>query len=308
MSGYSASNPRELKDIILRRLGAPINNVELTESQIYDCISRAIELFTEYHPDGLNRTFVTVQLTEEQAKTGIIQFDKPIYAVTKILRAGSTFWTMDGNTTFSWFSDFLRGLAGAGTPGSCNTYAPGMFSGGGDLQTYSMLMSYKNTMMDQLSPLNDFWYNSMTRTMRVVGNLKAGDLIVFECWVQTAMMVADSATGIIGNERNLIGSTATNDPNELWDDPYTQLQKNNFIGNAEMYAEQGVYNVRWVKDYSTSLAKELNGIVLRKFQGAQLPGGVTIDGQTIIQEAKDEIAALRDELMSISEPLPIMIG
>lgn len=306
MSGYSVSNPKELKDAILRRLGAPIINIEVTEQQVYDCISRAIELFTDYHPDGLNRTFITVVLDAEQASSGIIQFQQPVYAITKILRASSTFWTMDGNSTYTWFSDFLRGLAGGGS-GTCNSYHQGML-GQGDLQTYSMLMSYKNTMMDQLQPLDDFWYNSLNKTVRVIGNKRAGDLVVFECWIPSSVLVEESATGLVGNERNYVGANSGMTPAQYWDDPYTILRQNNVVGNPQLYAEQGVYNVRIVKDLSTAFVKELNATILRKHQGMQLPGGITIDGQTMLQEAKEEIAALRQELLDISEPLPILVG
>ena len=41
---YNTYNPKTLKDAILRRLGAPVINVEVTEDQIYDCIQRALEL------------------------------------------------------------------------------------------------------------------------------------------------------------------------------------------------------------------------------------------------------------------------
>ena len=57
MSGYVTNNPRELKDAILRRLGAPVINVEVTEDQIYDCIQRALELYGEYHFDGVNKGY-----------------------------------------------------------------------------------------------------------------------------------------------------------------------------------------------------------------------------------------------------------
>ena len=42
---YNTYNPKTLKDAILRRLGAPVINVEVTEDQIYDCIQRALELY-----------------------------------------------------------------------------------------------------------------------------------------------------------------------------------------------------------------------------------------------------------------------
>ena len=39
-----------------------------------------------------------------------------------------------------------------------------------------------------------------------------------------------------------------------------------------------------------------------------LPGGVTIDGQTMYQEATEEIADLRQELKEIEQPLGIVFG
>ncbi|APD20561.1 head-tail adaptor Ad2 [Klebsiella phage KPV15] len=54
---YNTYNPKTLKDAILRRLGAPVINVEVTEDQIYDCIQRALELYGEYHFNGLNKGY-----------------------------------------------------------------------------------------------------------------------------------------------------------------------------------------------------------------------------------------------------------
>lgn len=307
MAGYAASNPNELKDVILRRLGAPVINVEVTTEQVFDCISRAIELFIDYHPDGLNRTFLTVNLSETQAANGIIHLDKPIYSVTKVLRAGSNFWTMDGTSTYTWFSDFIRGLSGVGIPGSCNSYHGGLMANG-DLSTYYMFMQYQNTMLDLLQPIQDFWYNAVSNTIRVIGNVQPGDLIVMEAWAPSAMLVADSATGVVGNEKWIVGSNDTPDDDAIWDDPYQSLKTGQYVGNPQLYAEQGVYNVRWVKDYATALTRQLQGLILSRHQGMNLPGGVSIDGQSIYQQATDEIARLRDELLQLSEPLPILFG
>lgn len=306
MQMYSASSPREMKDLILRRLGAPVINVEVTEDQVYDCVSRAIELFIDYHPDGLRKTFAIVQLTAEQAASGIIQLDLPAHSVTNLLRTGSTFWTMDGNATYTWFNDFLSGLTGAGS-GGCNSYYPGMM-GQGDLSSYYQLMSYQNTMMDILQPVHDYFYDATSKIIRVNGNLITDEYLIFECYVPTAMLVQESGTGIVGNRAATVGSSAYVTSAQSWDDPYTALQQNNFVGNSELYAPQGVYNIRWVKDMATAYTKQMNGIVLKKHQGMQLPGGTTVDGQTMYQEAAEEIAALREELMNLTTPLPIMYG
>ncbi|AUR86086.1 coil containing protein [Vibrio phage 1.081.O._10N.286.52.C2] len=308
MQTYNATSPREMKDLILRRLGAPIINVEVSEDQIYDCISRALELFIEYHPDGVNKTYSIISLNEEQAATGIFTLDIPATAVTKILRSESSFWTMDGNATYSWFSDFLTGLAGGAGSGGCSSYHNGMLGGSSGLSDYYNLMSYKNTMMDILSPEHDYWYNAVNKTIKINANLVAGECIVIEAFVPTTLLVQESATGIIGNSAATIGSYEDVTTQQSWDDPYSVLRQNNTIGNPNQYAEQNAYSVRWVKDMATAFVKQLNGVILKKQQGLQLPGGVMVDGQTMFDEAKDEIERLREELMSLTQPLGVFMG
>jgi hypothetical protein len=56
-----------------------------------------------------------------------------------------------------------------------------------------------------------------------------------------------------------------------------------------------VYNDSFLKRYAYSLMKMQWGNNLKKFEGVQLPGGVTLNGQTIFNEAMEEIAALKEE-------------
>jgi hypothetical protein len=53
-----------------------------------------------------------------------------------------------------------------------------------------------------------------------------------------------------------------------------------------------------LKEYATSLIKRTWGNNLKKFSGMQLPGGVTLNGDKIYQEAADEIKALEQEMES----------
>jgi hypothetical protein len=71
---------------------------------------------------------------------------------------------------------------------------------------------------------------------------------------------------------------------------------------AECYAniDPAVYtqawNDRWLKEYATALIKRSWGNNLKKFNGIQLPGGVTLNGDKIYQEADNEINALHAEI------------
>jgi hypothetical protein len=56
------------------------------------------------------------------------------------------------------------------------------------------------------------------------------------------------------------------------------------------------WNDRWLKEYATALIKRSWGNNLKKFNGIQLPGGVTLNGDKIYQEATDEINTLHAEI------------
>lgn len=79
---------------------------------------------------------------------------------------------------------------------------------------------------------------------------------------------------------------------------------------AECYATinpddyESVWNDRWVKEYATALIKRTWGTNLKKFGGVQLPGGVVLNGQTIFDEAAEEIKNLELE-MSNNYELPV---
>ena len=58
----------------------------------------------------------------------------------------------------------------------------------------------------------------------------------------------------------------------------------------------------------TAQFKRQWGTNLKKFSGIQLPGGVTLDGDKLYDEATAEIAQLEDELMRKSAPLDFFLG
>ena len=51
------TSKQELADWILRRLGAPMTNVEIADVQLEDVIDEAVQFFQEFHYDGAERTY-----------------------------------------------------------------------------------------------------------------------------------------------------------------------------------------------------------------------------------------------------------
>ena len=70
-----------------------------------------------------------------------------------------------------------------------------------------------------------------------------------------------------------------------------------------------VWNDRWLKRYATALIKKQWGENVSKYDGITMPGGVTFNGQRIIDEASEEIQRLEEEMsLSYELPVDIMIG
>lgn len=96
----------------------------------------------------------------------------------------------------------------------------------------------------------------------------------------------------------------------------TRLQDHLSIGEyvmAEAYVSledtPEMYNDMWLKKYTTALIKRQWGVNLSKFDGMQLPGGVTINASKILDEANQEIAALDESLVnSYSLPPDFCVG
>ena len=69
-----------------------------------------------------------------------------------------------------------------------------------------------------------------------------------------------------------------------------------------------VWNDAWLKHYVIALFKKQWATNIKKFSGIQLPGGVTLDGDKLYDEATSEIKDLEDELQNKSAPLEFFLG
>ena len=80
---------------------------------------------------------------------------------------------------------------------------------------------------------------------------------------------------------------------------YIVLETYQKVGDASE-----LWNNSFMKDYATALVKEQWGMNLSKLEGVQLPGGVTLNGRAILEDARAEIAQLKEQ-MSTSFELPV---
>lgn len=79
------------------------------------------------------------------------------------------------------------------------------------------------------------------------------------------------------------------------------------IVDPEIYSD--VWKDRWLQNYATAKIKYQWGTNITKFEGMQLPGGVTFNGMQILQDAQQEIDKLEEDMItSYSLPVTDLVG
>lgn len=69
-----------------------------------------------------------------------------------------------------------------------------------------------------------------------------------------------------------------------------------------------IYDESWIKKNTAALIKKQWGNNLKKFQGVALPGGITLDGKTIYDEAVEELSQLKEDLLLQQLPTDFFCG
>lgn len=64
-----------------------------------------------------------------------------------------------------------------------------------------------------------------------------------------------------------------------------------------------VWSDRWLQNYASILVKEQWGSNLTKFNGMQLVGGVSFNGEQILSDAKEERRLMEEEAIGELQPL-----
>jgi hypothetical protein len=101
---------------------------------------------------------------------------------------------------------------------------------------------------------------------------------------------------------------------------YVEADWSNKIGVGEYIIVEGyetidpdafndVYNDRFLKKYATALIKRQWGLNLIKFEGMQLPGGVTLNGRQIYDDAIQDIEKIEEDMeLTYSFPPDFFVG
>lgn len=310
----------EFKKYCLRRLGWPVIQINVSDEQVEDRVTDALNFFIDYHFDGTEKIYMKHQFTQTDIDRRWIYCPDPVVFVTKVLP-----WD-DSNSSVNMFDLRYQLRLHDLYDFTSISYV-----------SYEITMQHIRTLNLLFSGTPQFRFNRKQNKLFLdidwERDAKVGKYVIVECY---RSMVPDDVilTGTLSgntNSNTLTGYSTTfdqeileNDMVSLSDGQIIQVRKinspteiviaNNLsanIGNATMTitGTSDVWDDRLLKQYATALIKYQFGSNLSKYSGIQMPGGVTLDGVRMMQEAQAEIDKIENE-MQIYNVLPneIFIG
>jgi len=280
MSASKPATRTELKNYCLRKLGAPVLEINVDSQQVEDCIDDALQFFRERHFDGSERMYLKHQLTADDVtrfqdsdeltntlapdeatwenRKNFIEVPDHVFGISRVFGVSSNFLRNDlfGLSNQYYLMDLFAISSGG-------TFSYGNF----DMTNYYMIKQYFETldMVINTGAFVEYRFNKRQNKLYVdidVNRIKEDAYLLIDCY------------------RAL-------DPNEftqIWDD-------------------------FWLKRYVTALIKRQWGQNLIKFNNVQLPGGVSYNGRQLYEDALREIDEIESKMISDYELPPLdMIG
>lgn len=315
----SPTSRQGLIDYCLRKLGHPVLEINLDDDQIEDCIDDAFKYYRDFHYDASELVYLKQQITPSTLQ--IAGFNAAAFTKGEVITGGTSGATSKvyGNIsanrvyiystvgTFSTGETITGGSSGASA--TFSIYTPGAYDNKYITLDDSIIGVNKILQLSNRTAgtgMFDVRYQLMLNNIQSLTNT---DIIYYSQLKTHINLINDLMTGQKPIRFNRHMNRMYIDLN--WDE---DVDVNEYI-IVEAYkildpdTYNDVYNDGWLKKYATALLKLQWGTNLKKFEGVQLPGGVTLNGQKIYDEAKEELETIKQEAQSTWQlPVDMFVG
>ena len=279
---------QQLIDYCLRKLGAPVLEINVDDDQIDDLVDDAIQLFNERHFDGVERMYLKYEITQGDIDRGI-GADVPgedtpnsktgVGIVTTTTTSTSIPGYGTTTTTFYENSNFLQIPESVVGVNKIFKFDTSSISGS--------MFSIKYQLF-----LNDLYYfNSVELLQYSMTKTRLEDI--------DFLLTPEAQVRFNKRQDRLyldIDWGAQKAGNFLVLDCHRALDPDNFTQ---------VYNDYFVKLYLTALIKRQWGQNLIKFRGVKLPGGLELNGREIYDDAERDLERIKEKMMLEYELPPL---
>jgi len=233
----------EFKEYILRKIGAPVIQINVSDEQVDDRVDEALSFWNDYHYNGSQLVYLKHQITQADKDNGYITLPQKLLGISKVFPFDTSISTGTGmfNVQYQFVLNNLTDLT---------SY---------NLQHYYMTMQHIEFMQEILVGMPLIRYNKHVNRLYVdtdISHWAVGNYIIIEAY-------------------DVI------DP-DFYEDVWTD---------------------RWLQNYAAVLVREQWGLNLTKFNNMQLVGGVSFNGEQILQEAREDRQRMEEEAVQNLQPL-----
>ena len=267
-------NTREtLKQYALRNIGKPVIEINASDEQLEDRIDEALQYYAQYHYDGIRRTYLKYKLTAA---------DKTRLAGKNQLEETATD-TKDNSVSSKWYEDNNYLSVPQSVISVINIFP---FSDKGNLNLFDVRYQLRLNDLYDFSSTSIINYDIVLRHLDFLDHVLVGEKPMrFNQHDNRLYIDMDWANDLDVDEYLII-------------DCYRKLDPATFTD---------VFNDIWVKRYTTQKFKLQWGQNLSKFAGVTMIGGVSLNGNEIMQQAEAEIMKLEQEVRTNYEEPPHLI-
>ena len=267
---------QQLIDYCLRRLGAPVLEINVDDDQIDDLVDDALQYFQERHFDGVERMYLKYKITQEDIDRGRGRNTDGIGVTTttgtsNVAGVGTVSYNFYETSNYIQVPDSVIGIE------KIFKFDTSSISGG--------MFSIKYQLF-----LNDLYYFNSVELLQYAMVKSYLEDIDF-------LLTTDKQLRFNKRQNRLyldIDWASQSAEQYIVIDCYRILDPNTFTN---------VYNDSFLKKYLTAILKKQWGQNLIKFRGVKLPGGIELNGREIYEDAEKELEDIKQR-MSMEYELP----
>ena len=325
------SSREQLKQYALKTLGKPVIEINVEDDQLEDRIDEGLQYFQEYHFDGIEKMYhihrITASTLEISGNTVAFNDGETITGGT----SNATAIVHSSNSTFIEFKKHKDTNEIANNVLSSSFQNAETITGGDSGATATAGTVTFGDVDNHYIPLTD----SITGIVGIfdiqdTGGGKSSNMFSFRYQFHLNEMPYLTSTSIVNYKMSMQHLQLLNDmfvgkkplrfnrhQNRLfidldWEnedlkpDEYVVVDAYRIV-DPETFND--VYNDMFLKRYITALFKRQWGANLIKYQGVSLPGGITLDGRQLFEDAQNELREIEEQMQTRYQlPIDFMVG
>lgn len=306
---------QQLIDYCLRKLGHPVIEINIDDDQLEDRIDEAFQFYREFHYDSVETVFLKAAI---EASNITVTANVSAYAVGQTVTANTggtaTVTEIVSDTKIKVLN--MTGTFAVGAVinnGNVNATVTDYFKGSYDNKYFTVADAVVG--IRQVLPFTsrssgmsvfDIRYQILVNDLYT---LQSTDLVYYSQIMQHMALLNQLLVG----QKPVRFSRHTNQlhVDMSWGidasvGDYVIVECDRILDPS---VHSDVYNDMMLKRLAVALIKRQWGENLKKFEGVTLPGGVTLNGQKIYDEAMQEIDKVEEYMRATyEEPVGFLVG